>query len=43
MGWGRKKGVFKSKRAAARHGAITYGSKSHREYKVKGGWSTSKK
>jgi len=39
----RKKPVFKSKKAAEKHGAITYGSGKHREYKVKGGWSSTKK
>jgi hypothetical protein len=39
----RKKATYKNKRQAKIHGAITYGSKRHREYKTKKGWRTSKK
>lgn len=39
----RKKATYKSKKTAAQHGAITYGSNRHQEYKVKGGWRTTKK
>jgi hypothetical protein len=39
----RRKPTYRKKSQARRHGAISYGSRNHREYKVKHGWRTSKK
>lgn len=34
----RRKPTYKTKKAAKRHGAITYGKGNTRVYRVKGGW-----
>jgi len=39
----RRRPTYPSKKEAARHGAITYGSGKHREYKVKSGWRTARR
>jgi len=43
MGCGRKKATYKTKKAAERHGAITYGSGNYTVRKRKGGWSAYEK